>query len=273
MNMCIPKDHKSDYIYMLNTSPEYKSWLKSRFETVDELFLKLMEVELKKYQESRRISKEYNKVEEYLDDTNKDIKIYELLSNVSKDKTMKQKFIDSLKRVQEYDKKGYAYDERLLRRYSYTYYKELDLREEIIKKLEKASNGEEPEKYKLSLFDKCYQTFEYFEASAKILVKKDTSTLNEYDFSGISKEEFEEKLKLIKALSIMNDRYKKDISVAESEIDEIEKKIGFTLQDNAEIIDREIKYIKAALVDMMTLGEKLRHSFSVDGDFDVDFDL
>ena len=34
-----------------------------------------------------------------------------------------------------------------------------------------------------------------------------------------------------------------------------------------------IKYIKAALVDMMTLGEKLRHSFSADGEFDFDFDL
>ena len=271
--MCIPKESKSDYIYMINSSPEYKAWFKTRFETVDNLYSKLVKVEQKKYLESQQVAKGYAKVEGFVNDANKDLKIYELLSNICKDVAIKRKFIEALKKVQEHDRKGYAYDERLLRKYSYTYYKYIDLRTEIMSKLDKAQRGEKPREYKLSAFDKCYKSFDYLETGAKMIAEKDTSSINEFDFPGISKEEFEEKLKILKALAIMNSRYKRDIEMLEEEINDIERKLKYSLEDNAEMIKREIKYIKAALVDMMELGEKLRHTFSADGEFDVDFDL
>jgi len=271
--MCIPNDPKSDYIYMINSSEEYRSWLRTRFTTVDELYSKLTEVEQKKYQESHKEASNYTQVEEFINSANNDEKIYEILLNIGKESTMKQKFKESLKNVQDHDRKGYAYDESLLRKYSYTYFKNLDLRIEINNKLEKAIRGYKPDKYKLSIADKCYKSFEYMETSAEILATKDTSEITDFVFPGGTKKELEEKLKHVKALAILNERYKRDISGTDEEISKIERRTGFTLEDNAEIIYREIKYIKAALVDMMTIGEKLRHSFSADGEFDFDFDL
>lgn len=271
--MCVPSESKSDYINMINSSLEYRSWLRSRFESVDELCSKLTEVESKKYQESHDAASRYTQAEEFINGVNNDEKIYEILFNIGKENVMKQKFKESLKNVQDHDRKGYAYDEALLRKYSYTYFKDLDLRVEINTKLEKAIHGYKPNKYKLSVADKCYKSFDYMETSAKILASKDTSSIDDFVFPGGTREELEEKLKLIKALAILNERYKKDIESADDEIKQIEKKTGYSLEDSAEIIYREIKYIKAALVDMMTIGEKLRRSFSSDGDFDFDFDL
>ena len=275
IEMCIPSDPKSDYINMINSSAEFKTWLRNRFQTVDDLYSKLTEVELKKYQELHKDASRYTQAEELISDVNKDEKIYEILLTIGKESTMKQRFRESLKNVQEHDRKGYAYDENLLRKYSYTYFKNLDLRVEINSKMEKAIHGYKPNTYKLSIADKCYKSFEYMETSAKILATKDTSSISDFDFSfpGGTVKDLEEKLKIVKALAILNERYKRDISSADDEIARIEKRTGYTLEDDAEIIYREIKYIKAALVDMMTLGEKLRHSFSADGEFDFDFDL
>ncbi len=277
--MCIPKDKKSDYIYMINSSPEYLSWIKERFTTADEFIKSINELEYKKYQDSHRLANGFVEYEEFISDANKDIKIYELLSNICKDKDMRKKFIVSLKNVQEYDRKGYAYDERLLRKYSCTYYNDLNLYDNIMVKIERAQNLYMPPKYRLSIFDKCYQSYEFFEMSARIIAEKDTSMLEadmamcgESNFEE-KKEEVEYKLKHAKALSIMNEKYQNDINSTEEDIAKIEKEIGFNLRDYSEIITREIRYIKLAIVDMMTLGEKLRHSFSVDGDVDIGFDV
>ena len=271
--MCGSKESKSDYIYMMNSSPEYESWLRNRFETANDLFLNLNNVEFKRYKESQLLAMKYEKYEEFIDDANKNIKIYKFLSNISEEESMKNKFIRALEKVQEYDKKGYAYDEDLLRKYSYTYYKEMDLREDIIDKLERASKGEVPPMYKLSIFDKCYKSYDNFETSAKLLATRDTSELNKFDVEGITKKDFEGKLKVIRALSILNDEYLSDIKNTDVKIKEIEDEIGHSLFDYSKIITREIKYIKNSIVDMMSLSEKIRHSFSVDGEIDIEFDL
>ena len=167
--MNIPKEHRSDYIYLINSSPEYLSWIKERFVTTDEFIKSIYEVEYKKYQDSHRMANGFNEYEELINVVNKDIKIYELLTNICKDKDMKKKFIEALKNVQEYDKKGYANDEKLLRKYSCTYYYELNLFDNIMIKIERAQNLYMPKKYKLGIFEKYYQSFDYFEMSAKIL--------------------------------------------------------------------------------------------------------
>ena len=62
-----------------------------------------------------------------------------------------------------------------------------------------------------------------------------------------------------------------------AKISKLEKEYGHNLYDESEIIKKEIKYIQLAIVDMMTLGQKMKHyilsNADIDAEFDFDFDF
>ena len=143
--------------------------------------------------------------------------------------------------------------------------------------MEKASQGKVPQKKELGSTNRCFQSYEFFQTTAKLLAKDDISSVNSKIIDITKKEEVERNLKEVKAKSTINNELFDDLSSLYVKISKLEKEYGHNLHDESEIIKKEIKYIQLAIVDMMTLGQKMKHyilsNADIDAEFDFDFDF
>lgn len=271
--MSFYKEFNFNYFEMMNNDPNYEKWFKDKYDSNIDVVENYNKLEEYRYHLLFQNLQKIKVYEEYIKQINKDIKIYKLLKIINDDKLLRDNFVNSLKKIQNNDIESYLNDKEKLGKYAYSYYYEFDLYKDILNKMEKASQGKIPQKRELGSTNKCFQSYEFFETKAKLLAKDDISSLNSKIIDVTNKEEIERNLKEIKAKSSLNNEFYDDLNALYAKISRLEKEYGHNLYDESEIIKKEIKYIQLAIVDMMTLGQKMKHYILSNADLDTEFDF